>query len=51
MQLGSVCNRFNFLAQPFWNSLEADFQSFKDVMLLRSNLTALHAFFEELFGE
>ena len=58
-----IGDRLDFLAQALGDSLEADFECFEDVFLLRSNLTAmdsllhsllhtlLHTFFVELFGE
>ena len=45
----------DFLAQALGDSLEADFQRFEDVLLLRENqnflATFLAAFLAELFGE
>ena len=51
LQLGRVGDRLDFLAETLRDSLEADFECFEDVLLFGSNLTALHAFFVELFGE
>ena len=34
LQLGSVGDRLNLLAQPRWDSIKSDFQCFEDVLLL-----------------
>ncbi len=50
-----VADRLDFLAQALGDSIEADFQRFEDVLLLRENQTFLttfaDAFLAELFGE
>jgi len=50
-----VGDRYDLLTQAVWNALEADFQRFKDVLLLGEDQTFLVAFLTtflaELFGE
>ena len=54
-----VGDRYDLLTQAVWNALEADFQRFKDVLLLGEDQTFLAAFLmaflatflAELFGE
>jgi hypothetical protein len=55
LQLGSIGDQLNVLAQALRNSFETDFQRFEDVLLLLKDQTfltpLLAAFLAELFGE